>query len=271
MRYLMIAAGLALASPLQAATFNIDWSGLNGTGFTAGTDSFSQTVNGVTVTARGYSVSVENGAGAVTGPLAATDVSTCTNLNPALCPGGRANGLRLSIPGLGIRDAANTALGLNGYLSAGVSVTEFIAFDFSLPVSIGSVVVDDVSNFGRSIWYASGDATPNFSAGFAPGLGALGGVANSGDDATDGLFSHALGLSDITTLLVGAPFFQDAFAGISAARTNFYIASFGNVDLSDAGTDGGSGGDPMTPVTPIPLPAGGLMLAGALGLLIRRR
>jgi len=149
----------------------------------------------------------------VSGPLSAVDVADCNNLNPAICPDGRAEGLRISPAGLGIRGTTGLAsggitnLGLNGYTdtATGNLVTEFISFSFSAAVDIGSIVVDDVSNAPRPIWFAASDAAVNFGSGLGSVLSSLG-VTNSPDDTTDGLFSHAASLSGVRTLIVGAPF-----------------------------------------------------------------
>lgn len=255
---------LSAGTSVRAASFDVQWSGLSAGEFSAAATGISRTLNGLTVTARGYSVSVppSGGAGAVTGPLTAVDVAACTNLNPALCPGGRAEGLRISRAGLGIRAVSgrgpgDTNVGLNGYTdAAGDLVTEFILFSFSAPVDIGSIVVDDVSNSPRPIWFASGDAAVDFSGGFDIALSDLD-LVNSPDDASDGLFSHAAGLSEITALVVGAPFASGSFFGIQPRSANFYVQSFADVSLSD---------QVAPPPSVVPLPAGGLlMLAGLIG------
>ena len=167
------------------------------------------------MTAQGFSVSIPSAGGAetVSGPLSAVDVADCNNLNPAICPDGRAEGLRISPAGLGIRGTTGLAsggitnLGLNGYTdtATGNLVTEFISFSFSAAVDIGSIVVDDVSNAPRPIWFAASGAAVNFGSGLGSVLSSLG-VTNSPDDTTDGLFSHAASLSGVRTLIVGAPF-----------------------------------------------------------------
>ena len=260
-----LSAGLALSTAARAATFDIGWTNLAAGDFSASADAISRTVGGVTVSAQGFTATLPSGGSdaGLTGPLPAIDVAACTNLNPALCEGGRADGLRLSRAGLGIRQSDNTAVGLNGANTADGTVTDFIIFSFSQQVDIGSVVVDDVSNFSRSIWYGSG-----MSADLSGGLsGLLDGLdfGNSADDATDGVYSHAVNLSGITTLVVGAPFRTDNPFGIATGRSNFYVAGFGEVDLTKTDPDP----DPDTSV--VPLPATGLLLIAALGALGRRR
>lgn len=267
-------ACVAFSSSANAAPFTIEWSNLSAGEFSTTTTGISRTLNGVSVTATGYSVAAPSSGGAesVFGPLPVVDLAACTNLNPAICPGGRAEGLRISRPGLGIRAisglggvAGETNLGLNGYTNAsGDSVTEFILFNFSSAVDVGSIVVDDVSNSPRPIWFASSESAVDFSGGLGSALSGIS-LTNSPDDTTDGLFSHAANLTDVTTLIVGAPFATGNFFGIDPRGANFYVHSFADISLSDTG-----GPSP----SPIPMPATlSLMLSGLLGmgLLARRR
>ncbi|WP_449287763.1 hypothetical protein [Marinobacter salarius] len=160
-----------------------------------------------------------------------------------------------SVGGLGIRQRSNgpsapdAALGLSGYPdSSGNSITEFVSFSFSNAVDIGSIVVDDVSNFGRGIWFASSDSVADFSDGLGAALSGFD-LVNSSDTATDGLLSHTANLADITTLIVGAPFATGDFFGIESGLSNFYIHSFEDVSLSDAGV---VNPDPVPPTVTVP-------------------
>ena len=168
----------------------------------------------------------------------------------------------MSGPGPGPGD---TNLGLNGYTAtSGDFVTEFISFSFSSAVDIGSIVVDDVSNSPRPVWFTSSDSALDFSSGLGSALSGLS-LVNSRDDASDGLFSYAANLSGISTIIVGAPFTSGNFFGIEPRGANFYMQSFADVTLSDTG-----GPSP----SPVPLPAGlPLILSGLLGvgLLARRK
>ena len=261
-----LSAGLLLSNGAQSATFDIGWAELADGDFSTSATSISRTTGGVTVSAQGYAAALPSGASdaTISGPLPAIDVAACGNLNPALCPGGNANGLRLSRVGLGIRQADNTSLGLNGTNGpANTDLSEFIVFTFSQQVDIGSVIVDDVSNFPRAIWYGSGTSA-TLSGGLSDLLDGLD-FGNSADDATDGVYSHAVNLSGITTLVVGAPFRNENPFGIAPGRSNFYVAGFGDVDLTKTDPDP----DPDTSV--VPLPATGLLLIAALGALGRRR
>lgn len=264
---------LGFSSSADAAPFSIEWSNLSAGEFSTTSTEISRTLNGVSVTATGYSVAVPStgGAESVFGPLTVVDIAACTNLGSG-CPGSRAEGLRISRAGLGIRAitglggvAGETNLGLTGYTnSSGDSVTEFILFEFSNSVDIGSIVVDDVSNSPRPIWFASSDSGIDFSGGLGSALSGTS-LTNSVDDTTDGLFSHAANLTSITTLIVGSPFASGEFFGIDPRGANFYLHSFADISLSETG-----GPSP----SPIPLPTTlSLMLSGLLGagLLARRK
>jgi hypothetical protein len=255
----------------QATTFNIDFLP---TVFSEGGNEIIADVGGITVTGRGFIVEVDDDAGeTLFGPVPV--VSSISN-----------SGLSLTTAGLGLtalpttdqplggsdRGSGNIAPGFNGYyITTSVRKTEFLVLSFSQAVNVGSVIVDDVSNFGRSVWMAYGDAALDFSGGLVAGLASLS-VLNSADDATDGLFTHALGASGISTLVIGAPFSSGNYGPIAGADSlqQFYIRGLGEVSL--AATDGGSGNngggtDPGTPgLAVIPLPASGLLLAFALAL-----
>ena len=227
---------LSLRIP-NAHALDFSYDTLSPADFTAGATAISRTVSGITVTATGYSAAAAIGGASdtVTGPLAAFDIHDCTNLNPAICPDGRANGLRLSPAGLGIRDDFTRAIGLNGYLNpAGEQTIDFIVFEFSEAVDIGSVIVDDLSNNGRSIWYVSTANTLDFSQGLASALAGLS-VNNSNDDATDGLFTHPINQQSITTLVVGARFPNNTYAGITPSSVNFYVTGLGEVTPANIG------------------------------------
>lgn len=241
---------LALLSAASAAatadTFTYD--ALTPSDFTVGASTVSRSLSGITVTATGYSASVAVGGGSdtVAGPLPAFDIHDCTNLNPAICPDGRADGLRLSPAGLGIRDGFTRAIGMNGYLDAsGRETIDLIVFAFSEPVDVGSIVVDDLANNGRSIWYAAAPGTVDLSAGLAAALAGLD-VRNSSDGASDGLFSHTVDVRGARTLIVGAPFPSESYAGIAADPGQFYLVNLGDVTPA------------AEPATPVPVPAFGL-------------
>jgi len=82
---------------------------------------------------------------------------------------------------------------------------DFTVFEFSEPVTVSQIIVDDVSNFGRAIWAGGNDAAPDLTQNF---LGAFAGFEfrNSVDDATDGFFTHSFSpLVGIQYLAIGAP------------------------------------------------------------------
>ena len=68
---------IATGSTADAATFNIEWSNLSAGEFGTTATGIFRTLNGVTVTATGYSVSVPSGGGSetVSGPLTAVDIA----------------------------------------------------------------------------------------------------------------------------------------------------------------------------------------------------
>lgn len=110
---------------------------------------------------------------------------------------------------------------------------EFALFEFSSPVDISTVTVNDASNFGRSIWVAGGTARPDFASGL---LDALSGytVQNSRDDASDGLFTHHfIGLTLISFFMVGAPapLSVGDFGPIDDGSSQFFIRELGFVPV----------------------------------------
>lgn len=250
MRALMVAFALCFSQLVGAASFNIDWLSLSPGEFSTGSNSFDRNVGGVTVNARGYVATVASDLSSddVLGALQAVDISDCFNLNPAICADGRTNGLRLSPAGLGIRDEFTKQIGLHGYVDEnGDQATDLIVFEFSAPVNIGSIVVDDLSNNGRGIWYATGGSAVDFSTGLESTLAGLN-VANSPDEASDGIFSHIINAENLTTLIVGAPFQSINYAGIEPGSTNIYLTG-----LAD--------------VTVVPLPTAAYLLASGMMIL----
>jgi len=89
--------------------------------------------------------------------------------------------------------------------TSGMESMQFALFEFAAPVNLSQVIVDDVSNFGRSIWVAGGNTAPDFSGDF---LSAFSGYTfiNSEDDATDGFFTHNIGpLNNVSYIAIGTP------------------------------------------------------------------
>lgn len=264
---------------VQATPINIEY--LNASPYTTTVNTFSlvTATPDFSVTATAHVAEIYNGDDTVYGPMEANDFRTCTNVN--ICGATRTFGMHLYDGGIGILagDTATIDLsadenccalyapGVNGYyvetVPAGFLTTQFVVFSFDAAVDIGSVILDDVSNFSRSAWFAYGSSGVDFSNGLAAGLSDLT-LINRLDDASDGLFSHALSLSGLTTLIVGGPIYGGTYAGINEGGSQFYIRGFGDVALSDTG----STGDPSTTV---PLPSTTLLLGAGLAVLTRLR
>jgi len=141
------------------------------------------------------------------------------------------------------------------------SAFHFALFSFDMLVDIPGVTVDDVTNFDRNIWMATGTTVPDFTGGFLSGISAFN-VVNSADDFGDGPFTHNLGEIGIKYLLVGAPPIID-FGPLEAGGSQFFIDSFnGTLSLSE-------------PPPAVPLPAAlwlfGTALIGLVGFSKRRK
>lgn len=92
---------------------------------------------------------------------------------------------------------------------------------------------------------ATGTTAPNFAGGFLSGLAGFD-ILNSADDFGDGPFTHNLGATGISYLLVGAPP-EASLGSLTAGSSQFYIDSF------DA--------------TVVPIPPAVWLFGSALGLL----
>ncbi len=129
---------------------------------------------------------------------------------------------------------------------------QFALFAFDAPVNLSQVIVDDVSNFGRSIWVAGGNTAPDFSGDF---LSAFSGFTfiNSEDAATDGFFTHNIGpLNNVSYIAIGAPpSIGDLGPILQGGGAQFYIEELN--------------------VTPVPIPAAVWLFGSALGILGWRR
>ena len=108
--------------------------------------------------------------------------------------------------------------------STAPSAFHFALFSFDQPVDIPGVTVDDVSNFERDIWMATGTTAPDFTSGFLSGLTGFD-IVNSADDLGDGPFTHNLGATGISYLFVGAPP-EPGLGPLTAGSSQFYIDSF---------------------------------------------
>lgn len=263
---------------------------------TVGPESISVTTNGVTATATAHHVEFSGGTSTIFGPFTTGTVSgrqvfgtnTSGNNNPGLGlttvqPLGQLDDDLFSG---GFQPGFDNMFAGSPFVEETVPTTQFALFSFSRPIDISQVTVDDVSNFGRSIWVAGGTSGPNLSLSL---LGAFSGfsVINSLDDASDGPFVHTFStLSDITSLAVGAilpsTLERDVvgpFAVSPVTGAQFYINELGFQVSSDGGDGaggggdngtGGNGGDPNVVPEPSTIALFGLGLV-AFGLARRRK
>lgn len=278
--------GAALLAALATPALSAEFTWLPDTpGIVVNETSLSQTVDGITVTASGYVAELGFEADNPGGATDATVVGPfpTSSADASIVPFGiDIRGLGSEQLGLNVdpepgADAAGSDSGGGGaqpgfdsgpYRSIGEFGNRFEKFDFALfefstAVDIGSVVVDDTSNFPRDAWFAYGTEAPDFTGGFLASLEDFS-VLNSSDDATDGLFEHVLNLTNISYLMVGAPP-SDPIGELVAGGSQFYIDSFSATvsDTSGGGGGGGGGTDPnVIPVGPT-LP----LLASAFALL----
>jgi hypothetical protein len=277
-RLTAFAIGLGASTCLNAQAVTADWAATNPS-LMVGTDFISQTVAGVTITARAYTVEF-NGPNNTTiyGPY-----PTTTGVSGLQVFGTAASGLA-GQPGLGLLSQPLPGIpvsgldfggggyapgfdnGINdrGYLGDNPGIAgeplpklEFALFSFSSPVNISAVVADDVGNNARAIWAAGGSSTPNLAGGLQAAFAGFS-VVNSPDVAGDGPLVHTVALTSVSYLAVGAPIPDgigsfDPFAS-SGGDDHFYIARFA--------------------LAPVPEPASiAMMIAGLvlLGLLFRRK
>ena len=80
---------------------------------------------------------------------------------------------------------------------------EIALFSFSQAIKVNSIKVDDVSNFDRDVWVAGCRVAPNFSQGLVAALSACT-IKNKNDNASDGPFTHQVGIAGVRHLVVGA-------------------------------------------------------------------
>lgn len=210
----------------SAAATVFDWTGP----LEVGGESYSLTVGGVKVTGVAYVAEVSGGDDAVFGPFATSDgsagfIQTSSGLGLTVAPS--ATDAPISGAEFG---GANIRPGFDGYnyLSGDRSIASlnFAVFEFSQPVRINTLTVDDVSNFPRDAWVASGVNAPDFTGGLAAALDSFS-VFNAPDtEASDGRFTTVFEANaPLRWLLVGAPVAQD-LGEIEAGSGQFYITAF---------------------------------------------
>jgi hypothetical protein len=179
---------------------------------TIGPDSISVTTNGVTATVRAYHVEFEGETSTIHGPF------TTGTVNGRQIFGTQTSGS--SNPGLGLTSAQDLGQqdddlpsggiqpGFDNFPSLASSASprpsiQFVLIAFDAPVDVSKVFVDDVSNFDRDLWVAGGSVAPNLAADLVTAFNGYD-VVNSGDDASDGPFTHVVGpLTNVRFLAIG--------------------------------------------------------------------
>lgn len=244
------ALGLALcllASSLPAATF--EW--MPGSGVTTTPESLQSTVGGVTATARGYTVEYAGSASTVFGPY-----PTNTGLGGHSIFG--IDVRHLGVEGLGLVSQPLPGIGVAGadccnpvrpgidsapYVSGNRAVKklEMVVFEFSSPVRIVKVSVDDVSNSDRDFWVAGCASAPSFGAGLRQAVaGCI--VKNKNDDISDGSKTQNVGIDGVRYLLMGArPLNDIGKIAVGVGGIPYRGGAFNIVSIE---TSGGGGGEP---------------------------
>jgi hypothetical protein len=263
---------VAFTAPVHAVI--ADWSPTNSNIIT-GPTTVSEAVDGVTITSQAFTTEIDGTSSIIFGPFP-------TNTGFA----------RLQVFGTNTSGVRNPGLGLNSQPLNGINVTgtdfgagnflpgfddaqfdiasvpgparpsfEFALFSFSAPVSVNAVTVDDASNFGRSIWVASGTTLPDLSKDFVSAFQGFA-FSNLFDDATDGPFTHHLtGATDINYLAVGAlP--SAPFGPLASRGGHFYITG---LDFIPGNAEPGPG------PTSVPEPSSIFIIASGVTLLAASR
>ncbi|MGE3739797.1 MAG: hypothetical protein AB7I59_09890 [Geminicoccaceae bacterium] len=218
---LSISVGVGTVMAMAGAAATVDAATLSWTPGTPGiaveAKALRQTVAGVTVRVRGYVAEDQGSTVRVFGPFPTSRGERGLrvlgidprNLGPA---GGEGLGL-LAQPIAGIATAGSdlgpgvVAPGFNNkfYLSGDRTARkiDFAVFEFSRPVTVNGVTVDQVSNADRDAWLAAGSTAPIFAKGLANALGAFR-VKNSPDVQGGAFFTHRLRARNVRYLMVGA-------------------------------------------------------------------
>lgn len=193
---------------------------------TIGATDLSFVADGVDTTVSGYQAEIDGSSGQATiyGPFSTdTAIATPSFLFPGFGRVTQLGGIGepdFFVQGLGMQtsneDLGQTEFdqfsggfepGLDNALSGGnpLPSIQFAVFAFSSPVDVSQVIVDDVSNFGRSIWVAGGNSAPDLAQDFVTAFTGFSFI-NSADDASDGPFTHSFApLMGIQYLAIGSP------------------------------------------------------------------
>ena len=280
----------SVAAPAQALVF--DWR--TEAGVTTNPTSLSQTVGGVTVTATGYLVEFGVSGSTIFGPLPTGQ--NARGFEPfGIGPRGLAEPLGMLIDAgfAGISSTSDdtgsavVAPGIDNFSFDNENVAgdplpslEFALFEFSQPIDLSAITVDDASNFGRSIWAATGASGPDVTQSFLDAFAGLS-VVNLSDDASDGEFTHFLPDGDETSFLaVGAPIptavgdlgrFADGSSQFFISELNFTPGEGGGGNGGGDGGSPGDSGDGVTVAEPSGLGVIALGLLSAYGAARRRR
>lgn len=228
-----------------------DWRTMSAGSGSVNGNSYVLTESGITVTASAYVAELSGGSSQVHGPF-------FTSTNPTQF------GFVRNSAGLGLQVATgSTSAPISGterccglirpgfnsdfYLSGDESIEamNFALFEFDTPVLLNTLTVDDVSNFSRGSWLATGSTAPNVGGSIENTLTGYS-IFNAPDtEASDGEFTTVFSSTDsFTYLLIGAPPSIN-IAGIEGpSGQQFYIQSIG--------------------VSPVPLPAAFPLFATAL-------
>ena len=200
-------------SSAQGATFL--WSPAN-QGILLETKALRQTVSGVTVRARGYTVEYTASTIKVFGPYPTGSGASGLKIFGVDV---RRLGTQAGGPGADLAKAfrdSRRRLRLRGrrynpgfdnlpYRTGNKTITKLdVALsEFSQPIKVNSVKVDQVSNFGRQIWVAACSAAPSFANGLKAAIAECT-VKNKNDTPGGATFTHQIGLTGVRYLVVSA-------------------------------------------------------------------
>ncbi len=233
---------------------------------TVATDSLSFNVSGVSATVTGYHVEYDTSLDTTTiyGPFSTGNSFTSGSDNYPIF--GRVT--NSGTPQTGLILHADEELGqtdkdrpAGGAQPAFDNVTsrsslpsmQFALFSFDTPVNVSQVIVDDASNFNRSIWVAGSSTAPNLALDFLSAFSGFSFVNSLDNDAGDGLLTHSFAMMEgVSYLAIGTPPNSNTIGDLGPVtgvdrNVKFYLEGLN--------------------VTPVPLPASIWLLgSGLLGL-----